>query len=150
MLDPAPPVRLSLPTPETSVSSPLPPLTTVTLAKLRPPTMVSLPSPPFTVPLSPETSVSSPPAPLMVSRLSVPGGWGLTSGVPGGAEPAIVFGPPLPVRVSLPLPPVRPSTSAAMVSFSPACPLPVDAKPPVGSVAVTGDVRVMLAAAMPT
>ena len=71
--------------------------------------------------------------------LSVPAGCGSTSGVPGGAEPAIVFGPPLPVRVSLPLPPVRPSTSAAIESFSPACPLPVDGVAPAGSVAVTAD-----------
>ena len=94
--------------------------------------------------------MSLPPPPLIVSRLSVPAGWGSTLGVPGGAEPAIVFGPPLPVRVSLPLPPVRPSTSAAMLSFSPARPLPVDGEAPAGSVAVTAAVRLMLAAEMPT
>ena len=132
------------------MSSSAPPLTVVTLAKLRPPTTVSLPAWPATVPLSPASSESSPPAPLIVSRLSVPAGCGSTSGVPGGAEPAIVFGPELPVRVSLPLPPVRSSTSAAIESFSPACPLPVVGEEPDGSVAVTGAVRVMLAAEMPT
>ena len=122
----------------------------MTFAKLRPPTTVSFPSFPATVPLSPASRVSAPPAPRMVSRLSVLAGCGSTSGVPGGAEPAIVFGPALPVRVSLPLPPVRSSTSAAIASFSPVWPFPVVGVAPDGSAAVTGTVRVMPAAAIPT
>ena len=83
MLDPAPPKRLSLPSPEASVSSPLPPLRVVVFVKLRPPTRLSLPSWPLTLPLSPATSVSLPAPPLMVSVLSVPAGWGSTGALNG-------------------------------------------------------------------